>query len=279
MRLTHVSTLALGLALAPAAVLAESHTSGTTEANASGQSAACENAFTIIDANEDGRITQDEAFSSATERFNAIDVNADGTLTREEYVACMGVESAEADSTFDPMDVTPADLAALDENGNGEVEYDEFINLDSGAYATIEGTGVTTDSSSGSSEAGESQQLTYSREDGEVSPRIGDPTDAQYWSRVAQIFDMFDADDSGGLSEDEWTAEAAAKTDLNDVYDTSFDTTDANSDGSVSEEEFTAGNMAKYEDAVNTMSDGETASAEDSQQGIPVIIYRYYVPM
>ncbi|MBV0911264.1 EF-hand domain-containing protein [Anianabacter salinae] len=300
MRLSQISIIALSLAMTPAAVIAESHTSAdqagssqessgqmssgearTDEANtdqsgdqtagaAQDDTALCANAFTVVDGNEDGQIDSDEAEQMASDRFDSIDANADGTLTRDEYVACM---NRGAGRTGTPMERSPADLAALDENDDGEVTFNEWVDTASGAYESVTGDNPT------SEDEDTARQLTYTREDGEVSPRSGDPTGVEYWSRVADMFEMTDADQSGGISEEEWSAREIEMGNMADAFEQDFSNMDSSGDGSVSREEFNSDAMASYEDAMQNVPGQENTSDAEGLPGVPVIFYRYYVVM
>lgn len=279
MKLAHTSALALCLTAAPLAGLAGNHSSGNSDTSMKAESGAqtagapgalCLNSFSIVDANEDGTVSMDEAEESAANRFATIDANDDGTLTREEYVACM---TQNAGQTATPMDRTPADLAALDDDGNGKITFDEWVNTASGAYARVTGEDFTPE------DERRAEQLTYTREDGEVAPRIGEMTDAEYWSRVADMFAMFDADNSGEVTESEWTADQVEMADMSETYEREFSQMDANEDGAVSEQEFAAESMRTYEEAMENIPGQTEAANADGLPGVPVMFYRYYIVM
>lgn len=93
--------------------------------------------FAIIDADEDGVVTAEEAASAADEVFTAMDSDDDGALTREEYLAVrMGTgEGWNAQRQAARQAAKEARFAEMDTDRNGTVSRAEFMD---GARAHFE---------------------------------------------------------------------------------------------------------------------------------------------
>lgn len=83
----------------------------------------------IIDQNDDGRISDEEAASAAEEMFLLMDIDDDGALTKEEYLATrMGGGfgwNSERQSAMQSR--KEARFSEMDADGNGTISRGEFM--------------------------------------------------------------------------------------------------------------------------------------------------------
>jgi Ca2+-binding EF-hand superfamily protein len=86
--------------------------------------------FTLVDVNEDGVISAEEAASAADQVFTAMDSDDDGSVTREEYMAVrMGTGSGwNAERQAARQTAKEARFADMDHDKNGAVSKAEFID-------------------------------------------------------------------------------------------------------------------------------------------------------
>lgn len=104
--------------------------------------------FTIVDANEDGVISAEEAASAADEVFTAMDADDDGTLTKDEYLAVrMGPQYG-----FNPerqaarQQAKEDRFSTMDDDSDGSVTKEEFVAAAKAFYdaADTDGDGKVT---------------------------------------------------------------------------------------------------------------------------------------
>ncbi len=93
--------------------------------------------FTMIDADQDGRVSAEEASSAADQVFTAMDANDDGQLTREEYMAVrMGPQNGwNADRQAARQEAKSGRFDTMDTEKDGTVSRAEFM---AGAKAHFE---------------------------------------------------------------------------------------------------------------------------------------------
>ena len=86
--------------------------------------------FTMIDANDDGVVSDEEAASAADEVFTAMDADDDGFLTKEEYMTVrMGPQLGFNAERQAAMQKAKEDrFAGMDPDGDGKVSKEEFLN-------------------------------------------------------------------------------------------------------------------------------------------------------
>lgn len=99
--------------------------------------------FTMIDANDDGIVSAEEAASAADEVFTAMDADDDGALTREEYMAVrMGPQLGYNPDRQAAMQKAKEDrFAAMDKDGNGSVSKEEFMAAAQAHHASADTDG------------------------------------------------------------------------------------------------------------------------------------------
>ncbi|WP_417684779.1 EF-hand domain-containing protein [Roseibium sp.] len=85
--------------------------------------------FAMIDANEDGMVSAEEAASAADDVFSAMDYDDDGALTLDEYLYVrMGPGDGWNQARQEARQKEKSDrFAAIDEDGDGKVSKEEFL--------------------------------------------------------------------------------------------------------------------------------------------------------
>ena len=86
--------------------------------------------FMMIDANDDGVVSAEEAASAADEVFTAMDSDDDGSLTKEEYMAVrMGPQQGfNPDSQAAMQGRKEARFGEMDADSDGKVSKAEFLD-------------------------------------------------------------------------------------------------------------------------------------------------------
>lgn len=86
--------------------------------------------FALIDINEDGVVSDEEAASAADEVFTAMDADDDGSVTLEEYMTVrMGPQLGYNPERQEAMQQAKQDrFTAMDGDGDGKVSKAEFLN-------------------------------------------------------------------------------------------------------------------------------------------------------
>jgi hypothetical protein len=87
--------------------------------------------FAMIDANEDGVITAEEAASAADDVFTAMDADDDGMLTKEEYMSVrMGPQlGRNPERQQQRQAAKEARFDEMDQDGDGSITKAEFLTL------------------------------------------------------------------------------------------------------------------------------------------------------
>lgn len=102
----------------------------------------------MMDANDDGVVSAEEAASAADEIFTAMDADDDGALTKDEYMAVrMGPQLGYNSERQAAMQKAKEDrFTAMDTDANGSVSKEEFLNAAQAhqAAADTDGDGKVT---------------------------------------------------------------------------------------------------------------------------------------
>jgi hypothetical protein len=87
--------------------------------------------FTMLDANDDGVVSDEEAASAADEVFTAMDADDDGVLTQEEYMAVrMGPQwGYNAQRQAAMQKAKEERFASIDGDSDGKVSKEEFLAM------------------------------------------------------------------------------------------------------------------------------------------------------
>lgn len=121
---------------------------GMTMGWGGGPQARWQGRFSIIDLNDDGRVSDEEAASAAEDVFLAMDADDDGQLTKEEYLAVrMGPGAGWNPERQAAMQARKeARYAEFDADGDGIVTKGEFLDTAKAhhAAADADGDGVVT---------------------------------------------------------------------------------------------------------------------------------------
>lgn len=85
--------------------------------------------FAMIDANEDGVISADEAAANAEDVFMAMDADDDGSLTKEEFMTIrMGPQNGWNQARqARRQKAKEARFDAMDKDGDGKVSQEDFM--------------------------------------------------------------------------------------------------------------------------------------------------------
>lgn len=97
----------------------------------------------MMDANDDGIVSAEEAASAADEVFTAMDADDDASLTKDEYMAVrMGPQLGYNSERQAAMQKAKEDrFAAMDTDANGGVSKEEFLNAAQAHHAAADSDG------------------------------------------------------------------------------------------------------------------------------------------
>ena len=97
----------------------------------------------MMDANDDGMVSAEEAASAADEVFTAMDADDDGALTKDEYMAVrMGPQLGYNGERHAAMQKAREDrFAAMDTDANGSISKEEFLNAAQAHHAAADSDG------------------------------------------------------------------------------------------------------------------------------------------
>ena len=267
------STLALFCALGLAAP-ALAQTSGDTTGGASaggGTDTSCLISFDVSDDDGSGTVSRDEWSSWREQSFSTMDADADGEISQDEYMACNS-------------GVTPA-MQQASTGGDASTSGSGSGSTDPQSMRTAENMGEADADQSGTVSAEEYRQATQdaqsSGSDGILVLRryilvpsamsdsdLGGMSESEAAARSAQMFRTLDTDQSGDLSEQEWSVDGSMTADMSESYGQDFDQIDADASGSLSRDEFMSTGDDQYDDAVNAMgSMSDTTGSDASGSG------------
>lgn len=169
-----------------------------------GQDCAIE--WTAADADNNGRITAEEATAASDSEFNRYDADSDGVITQAEYANCLGT-SASAD-----MQAAAAD-AGTDDAATGLSDIPQTADADQSGAVTRDEMATAMEEQTGTDMSGQDMEaearrtgwrfaMTDTNGDGEITQRELNAADQQ----LQQSFAAADANGDGMLTPEEWNS-------------------------------------------------------------------------
>jgi len=267
------TTLLAGFALAGAALAQDSQDNPER---------LCTEGFLEADTDADQAISPQEAAGTAEVEFAMIDANDDGTISQEEYLKCAGQWAENAASASMAMtneevlertEMTDIEFTHVDRDGDGTITQEEFMTwMEETHDAAME------EASAASADATERDPAMVLRRIILIPLAPGaDPASMsreEMAARAAQQFILRDTDANQQLDRQEWSGEPDGTDHVLTMLSKRFDVMDADRSGDVSRDEFVAEAMRTYKTAQARAPDPEDATADP-----PVVYYRYPHPM
>lgn len=243
------TTLLTTTVIAGAPALAATDTNDTSSANN-----ICENAFNWGDADENAKLTRTEIENMRDQDYGALDANSDGEITKQEYVDCLGTSARmtrdEAEKGFDQGDYSGGAWSDLDQ-GDDVTELSAEDWADQAQQAWEEGNTEKQDAMSYGGSASETSEA---------------------FARAAtQRFRMHDTNGDGIITASEYETDVSETSFDDQAIQARFDELDADNSGGISPQEYRgAGAWAaqpgglKAEGESNASTDGDAASGGSS---------------
>ncbi|PWK57183.1 EF hand domain-containing protein [Silicimonas algicola] len=277
MNMNMTSKLAMICALGLAAP-AVAQTSGTTTegtSTGSGADSSCLISFDVSDDDGNGTVSRDEWAGWREQNFSAMDADGNGEISQEEYAECtsgltptMQQASSGSDasgSSSDSGSMDPQSMRTADNMGEADTDQSGTVSADEYRQATQ-------DAQAGGSD-GVLVLRRYILLPSTMSDSdLGSMSQTETEARSGQMFRTLDTDQSGDLSQKEWSVEGSMTADMSESYGQQFNQIDADASGSLSRDEFMTSGDAQYDDAVNAMggmsgTTGSDASASGTTSG------------
>ncbi len=252
------STFALICALGLAAPALAQTTETTPEGAATGSTAesSCLISFDVSDDDGNGTVSRDEWAGWREQNFSAMDTDGNGEISQDEYDACTS-------------GLTPT-MQQASTSGDASASSTDTGTMDPQSMRTADNMGEADTDQSGTVSADEYRQATQNAQsggsDGVVVLRryillpstmsdsdLGSMSQSETEARSGQMFRTLDTDQSGDLSETEWSVDGSMTADMSESYGQEFDTIDADASGSLSRDEFMTSGDMQYDNAVNAM--------------------------
>jgi len=277
------TTIIAGVALGAAPALAQS---GNQQADY------CEQGFSLADTNQDDYVSAEESAAAVDWEFQGLDANGDGMISQSEWRDCrrawMSAEAAE-EGTSSTMPEVP-NFSLVDEDGDGTLTQQEFMNAASSAYdeamtgmtgtqsTSAEGSAATGETDMSASDAGEMAEpmLILRRmivlptvQDGD---RMGQMGREEMANRAAMQFIILDTNRDRSIDAEEWDPqESTMQNDISEVLNMQFEEADTDASGDISREEYQASGERRMQEAERMAEE----AGESSDAGAPVVYYRY----
>ena len=275
-------TTAIALAIGGVAfgAQAQENNNQQNQQAAAGQSY-CDTAWTKVDADGDGFVSEQEASDSVQARFDSIDVDGDDRIDYAEFQTCMsarsGTQSAEVDRSEE-------NFAEADADQDDQISRDEFRDRAERSYDDVQNA---QDAEANAEPVIVLRRYVWLTPDEAQNPEtFRNMSKDEAAARSAYTFDSLDRNNDDMVTADEWSQHGwdsdAAETDMQ----ARFDTFDSDSDEEVTREEFEAAESSMLDRTETASTDGGSGSAsadttgdetQASGQGsdIPVYIYHF----
>jgi len=281
------TTIIAGVALGAVPALAQS---GNQQADY------CQQGFSMADTNQDDYVSAEEGATAADWEFQGLDANDDGMISQTEWLDCrrawLSAEAAE-EGTSSTMPEIP-DMAMIDEDGDGVLTQEEFMNAAGDAYdaSTMDMSGAASTSAEASSATGDaaaSQESDMAATDQQEEERMllirrmvflptqadrnrfGQMSREEMADRAAMQFIILDADADRTVDAKEWAQQESLRNDISDVLNMQFEAADTDTSGDISREEYEAAEQSRMEQAQQMAEE----QGEASDVGAPVVYYTY----
>lgn len=267
----------------------------------------CDTGWAMVDTDNDGFVSADEAKSAMNERFKSLDSDGNGEVSQSEFSNCMSIEGTSASAERNDESFKSADL-----NQDKGIDRDEFRDSAEQAYNDYYGNAgpASSDDDSSSSMGDDKMASDDNASTGDKSAKTTDaasndgilvlrrfvwltPEESQNpdlfadmsrdeaAARSAQTFYALDENSDGIIDTREWSKRSPKSGMDEDWANANFDKLDKDSTGSISRDEYRQA-QANMLDTMTTAStnadDGsedQASSSASNDKGIPVYIYRF----
>lgn len=270
----------------------------------SSEAQGCDMQFSAVDADGNGRVSQDEAGRYIDQRFARFDADGDKAIDRDEYMQCMQNVDRMNREAFDEARENPegqdltggmnrdAVFDAVDANHDRGIDRAEWAGAADRAWSSKPLDDTAADGPKAEQMTGDagSDAMLGEYVWGSMSDDDGERNQDWAADRADRTFDAYDADGDGTLTRAEWNAEAndvaggmretaessaegsgggsGAAVSGDHRISASFSELDADSNGEVSVTEYRQAQSKAWDDASSRTDDGE---------GVPVTLYRLFV--
>lgn len=221
----------------------------------------CDNALIKGDMDADGQMTRQEIEAHRDAVFQHLDSDGDGEISRQEFVDCAGQAQQAAKE------------AAVKAEESGDARPGKWEQLET------DKTGVS--GREFAEKAGQAWDGKDTEAQQALSGSSGHDSAESFAKASADRFRMLDTDGDGIISQDEYERPATEVEWSEDTLNARFDVKDADNSGGISPQEFRAagtwapapGQTSGTEDASATQSDSSDGTASGDGQTIPVFYY------
>lgn len=113
-----------------------------------------------------------------------------------------------------------------------------------------------------------------------ATPDFGEMGREEMAARAALRFILLDTNRDRAITEEDWENASTMKNDMSEVLNTEFDAVDADRSGGISREEYSASRQARWDQArQDAQASAESGDGSESDVGAPVVYYHYPQPM